>query len=168
LKPISSFPDGLLGTRSDTEQRLLEVGIICTQWSYLEYLLANAIWWLLTLDKSTSTIVTGGLDINSRISMALGLAKHLDKSQELTSLLENTKKDLSGAKKLIVRRNRAVHDIFSSRPSDSVVMIEMHREKTKRNREPYPLSELMSLRNDLTDLTKRLIVIFEKIGINVD
>jgi hypothetical protein len=44
-----------------------EIGLLCTQWAYLEWLLEQTIWWLLDLTDTPNDArpLTGGLSIEN-------------------------------------------------------------------------------------------------------
>jgi hypothetical protein len=51
----------------DVAAHLMEVGLLCSQWAYLEWLLERAIWWFLDLRKTPTDgqTVTAGLSIDA-------------------------------------------------------------------------------------------------------
>ena len=58
--------------------RNTQIGNICMQFSVLELFLANAIWSFLGLNDEVGLIVTGNLDVEARVNMAVALSLKLD------------------------------------------------------------------------------------------
>lgn len=144
--------------------RLISVGNICTQWAYLEYLVANTIWWLLKVDRPTGMILTGGLDMIPRINMAINLARHLKADRRILEALEATRKAVQGG--LADRRNIAVHGVFSSRDGSPIVTVEVHRGKGDRKRTPLPDEELSNIGKDISSTIDGLLASMKPLGIN--
>ena len=144
--------------------RLMSVGNISTQWAYLEYLVANTIWWLLKVDKPTGMILTGGLDMIPRINMAINLARHLKADRRILEALEVTRKSIQGG--LADRRNIAVHGVFSSSDGSPIVTVEVHRGKGDRKRIPLSDEELIKTGKDISSTIDVLLAAMKPLGIN--
>ena len=151
----------------NVEERASLVGHICFQWSYLEYLISNAVWNLLKLDKPTGMIVTGRMDLRGMVKLASELAMHLDAPSELVEELTRFKKKLEEKDGIAARRNRIVHGVLSSREGDPNVMSELHRTKRFREREPVTVDFLKSTHEDIVAEMRSLVGVWEQVGINV-
>jgi len=124
----------------------------------LEYLYALAIWQLLHLDSETGKIVTGGTDMQPRIKLALGLAKHLNAPRSVIKALEGAR-DAIRVEKLDERRNKAVHGVrFQGEESDSeAILIEVHRGAGGRMRHEQTNTELVAIGKELKAIHDQLL-----------
>lgn len=109
--------------------RNLQIGNICFQWAHLEYLLSITIGILLRVEPKTSQIISSGLDILPRTNMALALAHHLTAPRSLVDGLKAVRRDLQDGKKLLERRNRAVHGHRQLHPSPDREIFNVYRGK---------------------------------------
>lgn len=141
------------------DKRLAYIGNICTQWAGLEYKVAHCIWYLLSLDAETGKIVTGGLDMQPRLNMAINLARHLGGPKPLLDQLIATRSAVQD--KLDTRRNRAVHGVQFWYPDDGVMSVEVHRGKGGRDRQPVSDDELYDLGNEIHAVGKALFEIID-------
>lgn len=153
--------------RPEPLERLVQVGVICTNWAYLEYLLANAIWWLCDVEPAKGKIMTGKINIQSLIDKAIALCES-DEHKDLYKSFVEVSHALRDGKNLIERRNTAIHGVFSSSPNYLGVMVERHKKADTRDRKLYPITELFSIGDELYNINKRLIEAFLLRGINVD
>jgi hypothetical protein len=99
----------------------MEVGLLCSQWAYLEWMLEIAIWWFSNLlDKSDDErlIATGGKPIS-----VLAREVHNIAHQKLISAseLEALKDAATRIEEIIDERNLAVHGVRSLLPDETVV-----------------------------------------------
>jgi hypothetical protein len=132
----------------ELQHRLACVGRVCIEWATLEYHLANAIWFLVDLDKPTGRIVTGGLDMLPRLNMAINLARHKRADKLLISALVDAREAIQGG--LDTRRNRAVHGLQFT--DGGVYTVEVHRGKGGRDRQDLTTAELESLGEEIHQL----------------
>jgi len=142
---------------------LLAVGNICTQWAFLEYQLAIAIWSLLGLDEETGKIVTGGLDIMPRATMILSLTHGKKGDQTLSRAATKVLKELRGG--LVTRRNEAVHGVYSSQRDGSEPMVEVHRGKGGRNPKPIGPDDLERLAQEISQSAQIMTAALDKLKI---
>lgn len=148
----------------DMNSYLLQQGNVCTQWSYVEYLLSNAIWYMLNINRSAGVIVTGNLEITVKAKMAHDLSKELCLDEGLIDVLNKARKDID---RISPSRNRIVHGVFSSSPNVSIPKIEVHRGKEKGVRKDITVNEMLEVGNKISVVSKYLRKEFEKIGINI-
>jgi hypothetical protein len=106
------------------------IGLVCGEWSTLEYNLSIVIWRLLGLDPDTGKIVTGGLDLLPRVNMAINLARHVKQNRATIAALERARKTVQDG--LDARRNQAVHGVHFAE-DDGSTTVEVHRGKGGRN-----------------------------------
>jgi hypothetical protein len=133
------------------KNRNLTIGSICFQWSHLEYLLSQTIWSLLRIDEDTGKILTGGLDIQPRVNMAIALARHLNAPRGLVTALVEVRTALN--KDLVYRRNRAIHGHRRPDPNEPASeLVEVHRGKGDRTRHPQTNDDLVKIVDDTNDL----------------
>lgn len=131
--------------QDELEARVYLIGYICLQWSYLEYLLAIAIWHALKLTPETGQIVTGGLDIKPRSLMAYRLAQKVKMPKALTGKLGRA----SEAVTLIQGdRNLAVHGIYGLHASGKVTA-EVHRGKYRGSAQEMSADRLFQTCNEI-------------------
>ena len=136
--------------------RNVQIGNICFQWAYLEYLIALTIWSLLHIDPDTGKIVTGGLDIRPRLNMAINLARELQAPKGAIDALLLTREALD--KGLDQRRNTAVHGHRIAHPNDPAAeLVEVHRGKGARKRRPQTNADLTQLGKDIKQLADDLL-----------
>lgn len=139
---------GLKITQRFQSLRDAQIGHICRQWAGLEYVLALTISSLLRLDKDTSFIVTNGLDILPRASMAHRLAVHLKAPPPAIKALREVRDALRGG--LLERRNEAVHGHRQPNPNDfSTDYVTMYRGKGAGVRRAQNHEELIQLGLDI-------------------
>lgn len=141
--------------------RNIQIGDICSQWAHLEYILANAIWALLGLDKATGLIVTGGLNIENRVGTAVALAEKMGQPTAVTDALKHVRKELQ-ASKIIQRRNLAVHGHRFPHPErEDAELVEIHRGKDAGQAITRADSELRELGKDIANLHKTLMSVLQ-------
>lgn len=138
------------------QYRLIFIGNVCTQWSFLEYQFALAIWGMLGVDDRLGKIITGGLDILPRATMAINICRHLNFDRDLEQVLVEARKTIQSD--LQDRRNKVVHGVgFSSKNAEGgIVEIEMHRGKGSWRREILPESEIGSLGDEISQLAMKV------------
>jgi hypothetical protein len=145
--------------------RLVQIGNICQQWSFLEYLYALTIWQLLGIDQETGKFVTGGTDIQPRMKLAVNLSKHLNAPKRLTKALEMARDSLRDAK-LDERRNKAIHGVrFIGARSEAASLIEVHRGRGGRIRHEQKDAELAAIGKDLNVISSQLLSELTAVGI---
>jgi len=149
----------------DQNRYFMLTGAICSLWSYLEYLLSNIIWSLLSLDKEIGNIITGGRDILPKINMAIALANHLDADRELRRALVDVRKQLQSG--LQDERNAAVHGVYSSNETAIRPRRETHRGKGSGQAKDVDVTELEAVVRDIKKAIDTLLPSCERLGINV-
>lgn len=142
--------------------RLVQIGNICNQWSYLEYLFSNVIWWLLKIDRETGMIVTGGMDILPRANMAINLAKHLKADSKLINALSEARKSIQND--LGDKRNTAVHGVYFRTPNDET-KVEMHRGKGAFEKQDFSNEQLRDVGRNIQAVHKKLVPVLLSLGI---
>ena len=132
-----------------------EVGLLSTQWAYLEWLLEVAIWWFVGLLNAPDD----GRTLTGTISIG-GLAR---KARDLAPRRLSTKADLdamaaiaSRIEAVIDERNLAVHGVRSLQP-DNTVLAAVARGKYKSKPEALPLIRIQSLNAEVA----RIIAVIE-------
>jgi len=139
--------------------RLREIGAICAQWSYLEYLLLRTMQKLLEIGDETAIILFGGLDIRPRMAMTIELAAHYKAPKRLRDAIVDTRAAVEGG--LLKQRNRAIHGV-QFLYSDATMQVEMHRGKDRKRRE-MSLAELRKLTDDIFELGSKLSVVINAV-----
>lgn len=138
--------------RAAQDERLLRIGAVCAQWSYLEYVILRTMRKLLDLEEETAKILFGGLDIRPRIAMAIELARHLKAPTVVIETLVTTRAAVDGG--LLKRRNRAIHGV-QFLYSDGDLFVEVHRGKDRARRE-LSVTELQSLACEILQVSTNL------------
>ena len=120
-----------------------EVGLLCTQWAYLEWLLEIAIWWFVGLLNAPADgrVLTGSFGIDALARKARDLA-HRKLSTEAD--LEKIKNVARRVAEIIDDRNLATHGVRSLQPDDTVLAA-IARGKYKHEPQKVPLIRLQSL-----------------------
>lgn len=133
---------------------LYYVGLLCTQWAYLERLLELAHWWLLGLlnKPKEGRIITGSLSIEMLAKRVRDLG-HLKTNDEVVlSTFKNVAKRIDA---IIDERNMAVHGVRVV-DSDSSIRAEVARGKFKNNPQPISASGLRDLNNEVKSIISSL------------
>jgi hypothetical protein len=120
---------------SDVREHLQEVGLVCTQWAYVEWLLELTHWWLLDLLNASkeARLITSNLSIDRMASRVAGLS-HLPISDvEDRARLAAVETRI---KAVVDERNLAVHGIRSWHPECGVTG-SVARGKYKTSRRTY-------------------------------
>ena len=132
-----------------------EVGLLCTQWAYLEWMLEIAIWWFLDLlDKSDEERITatGGKPISVLAREAANIAHRKLTSAQLDAMKEVAKRIEAS----LDERNLAVHGVRQLMPDETVVA-RVTRGKYKGTLQRLPLVRLASLNAEVG----RIIAVIE-------
>jgi hypothetical protein len=142
----------------DTSRRLdlavehnMEVGLLCSQWAYLEWMLEIAIWWfgdLLDKSEEERLTATGGKPIS-----VLARETHNIAHQKLISAneLEALKDAASRIENIVDERNLAVHGVRSLLPDETVVA-RVTRGTYKGTLQSLPLIRLRSLNAEIASI----------------
>jgi hypothetical protein len=137
--------------RAKHDERMMWIGWVCNQWSYLEYIIFCAIRKMLKLDLETAKIVLGGLDIRPRVAMATELAQK-QRRPAVKKALSDIGKALDNG--LLKRRNRAIHGIQFIYETGEM-HVEIHRGRD-RGRRPLTSDDLGRLSGEIEALTRDL------------
>ena len=144
------------------------LGVICFQWSYLEYLIANAVWYAMGTGKRQGMIVTGSMNLNGLMALAIDLLSEREDCEPIIDELRRLRRALGGEEGLQFRRNLLVHGVYSSREGDATVMIELHRKQRLREKTPVTLQYFEETLRMLSNEIDSLVPIWQQAGINVD
>lgn len=132
----------------DVHDHLLEVGMICTGWAYLEFLLECAVWWLIGLhnNKRDGRIFTSGLSLETMARKAADL-KHLKIScANDRKAIEDIRDRISA---IVQERNLAVHGLRAADPDGGEVTAEVSRGTYKSQPQKLSLVRLRSLNAEI-------------------
>jgi hypothetical protein len=131
------------------------VGLLCTQWAYLEWLLEIAIWWFVGLLNAPGDgrVLTGSFGIATLGRKACDLAHRKFSNQaDLDKLAEVAKRVAD----VMDERNLAIHGVRSLQPDDTVLAA-VARGKYKHEPQKLPLIRLQSLNDEVA----RIIAVIE-------
>jgi hypothetical protein len=140
-----------------------EVGLLCTQWAYLEWLLELALWWLLGLlnQPREGRILTGGLSIDT-------LARRVSELSSLRIGDANQRATLGRVRVRITdvldERNLAIHGVRSLQPDDSVLAA-VSRGKYKNEPQRMSLIRLRSLNSEVARILAELEPLLFTLGV---
>lgn len=135
--------------------RNLQIGNICIQWSHLEFLAAIAIWSMLRIDEKTGKIITGGLDLLPRLKMAHQLAVHLNAPMQARNSFKAAKQAVQH--RLLDRRNLVIHGHrLSEKGNPWVETFEVHRGKNSGTKQPLSNSDIAQIGKDIAAVHKAL------------
>jgi hypothetical protein len=133
-----------------------EVGLLCSQWAYLEWLVEIAIWWCSDLlDKSCEDreTATAGKPLSVLARQAGNIAhRKLTSESELAAMKGAAKR----IEECIDERNLAVHGVREVMP-DETVLARVTRGKYKGALQRLPLVRLKSLNHEVA----RIIAVIE-------
>lgn len=127
---------------------LREVGLICSQWAHLEWMLEVTNWWVLGfLDKPTEgRIITASLGIELMARRAYDLCHLKQVKPEEKSLLESVKNRIAA---IVDERNLAVHGVRQLDLSTNTVFGHVGRGNYKNTPQKLPLIRLASLNDEI-------------------
>jgi hypothetical protein len=133
-----------------------QVGLLCTQWAYLEWMLEIAIWWFSDLlDKTNEERITetGGKPISVLAREAGNIAhRKLTSASELDAMKEVAKR----VEECLDERNLAIHGVRQAMPNETV-LVRVTRGKYKGTLQHLPLIRLRSLNDEVA----RIIAVIE-------
>lgn len=151
--------------RDETSEHLQEVGLVCTQWAYLEWMLEISIWWFLGFldsgDPTDGLTLTGTLNCESLARKASQLSHR--------KLVEAGERDLlvrvlSRVSKIVEERNLVVHGRRSVSP-DEIVTATVSRGPAKNQTRPMPLTRIRSLNLEIGLIINELEPLLAKHGV---
>lgn len=131
--------------REETLEHLQEVGLLCTHWAYLEWMLEISVWWFLgclnTGDPADGQVITGNLNCESLARKAFQLSHRM--------LSEPSERDVFNEVRCRVRavveeRNLVVHGRRAVSP-DELITATVSRGTVKYKPQPLPLMRIRSL-----------------------
>jgi hypothetical protein len=135
-----------------------QIGFLCTQWAYLEWMLEVAIWWFSDLlDKSDEERLTetGGKPISVLAREASNIAhRKLTSKSDLDAMKEIAKR----VEESLAERNLAIHGVHTLTP-DEAVLARVTRGKYKGTLQHLSLIRLRSLNEEV----ERIIAVMESL-----
>ncbi len=142
---------------SDMNAHLQQVGLLCSQWAYLEWMVEIAIWWFSDLldasdDKRTAETGSKPMSILAREMRNIAYQKLLSPSE-----LDAMKDAATRIESIIDERNLAVHGIRQLLPDETVVVPRVARGKYKGRLQRLPMIRLRSLNAEVA----RIIAVIE-------
>lgn len=135
----------------EVRDHLLEVGMVCSGWSYLEFLLEATIWWLIGLPnrKVEGRVITSSLSLETLARKICDL-QHLKISDIADrKTLEKTRDRISA---IVDERNLAVHGIRSADPAGDTITAEVTRGNYKSKPQKLSLIRLRSLNAEIISI----------------
>ena len=150
----------MAGTPSSYVIRMASIGNVCAQWAGLEYQISHIIWLMLDLRHEVGKIMTGGLDMQPRLNVAILLARQLGAPRYIERELARIRKEIQDG--LDMQRNRAVHGISFESPDPNSLRVEVHRGKGTKTPIELPNKELNKLGDDLHGLANAAHQIFDR------
>ena len=135
----------------EVRDHLIEVGMVCTQWAYLEFLFEATIWWLLGIpnQKYEGRIITAGLSLEILVRKAADLS-HLKVANDADL---KTIQSIRGRISAIVdERNLAVHGLRSYDPENEITRAEVSRGYYKSKPQKISLIRLRSLNSEILSI----------------
>jgi hypothetical protein len=148
------------------KQHLLEVGLVCTQWAYLEWLFEVTQWWILNLlDHPTEgRLLTGGLNLET-------LSRRVCDLSHLTIKDEADRAELQKLKDRVIaikdERDLAVHGVRSIKPGHDVTGTVARGTYKAKPQELSPI-RLSSLNRELTAIIKAMTALVVRLRILED
>jgi hypothetical protein len=134
----------------DVEAHLRDIGLLCVQWPYLEWLLEVTVWWLLGLidGSNDGREITGGFGAEALARKAAKLAhrKVTDPAE-----LDAIKEVAARVKDTVDERHLAVHGVREVRPDESV-FASVARGKLKNRPQPMPMERLQKLNIEVMEM----------------
>lgn len=137
------------------------IGGVCGQWAALEFILANIIWKMLSVDKSVGRILTGGLDMLPRLRMAINLGRELKVPKPVLAALIEARSTVQDH--LIDKRNLVVHGMAWDFENDPNVYFESHRQGDRKPR-AMSLDDVRQLETDINAVSLKVALACHECG----
>jgi hypothetical protein len=148
----------------DMNAHLQQVGLLCSQWAYLEWMLEIAIWWFSDLlDKSDGERLT---ETGGKAISILAREAHNIAHRKLTSAVElDALKDVARRiENIIDERNLAIHGVRKLLPDEPIVA-RVTRGKYKGTFQDLPMIRLQSLNDEVARIIAVIEPILQKHGV---
>jgi hypothetical protein len=144
-------------------QHLREVGLVCSQWAYLEWLYEVLLFWLIGLHgrRSEGLIATGAPNLETASKRVCELA-HLRITDSADVTLLKSARDRISA--VVDERNLAVHGVRSALSPEKVTG-QVARGPYKNKPQDLPLIRLASLNVELKSITDSVNPLLVRLGI---
>jgi hypothetical protein len=151
---IESFAMSNYTNDSDVRDHMYQVGLVCTQYAYLEWLFEVTLWWILgLLDHPTEgRLLTGSLNLETASNRACELSHLRIAEKEDRDKLQAIQKR---AVAIVDERNLAVHGVRSLEP-DNTVIARVARGKLKNLPQKLSLIRLNSLNAEVASIIREL------------
>lgn len=135
------------------EQHILEVGLVCSQWAHLEWLMELTLWWILGLfDKRTEgRILTGQWSLDTTARKVCSLMHLRITDREDLDFIASIKRRIDD---IVPKRNLAVHGVRQLDPETETVAAEVSRGHYKNTPQPLSLIRLASLNDELNRIIR--------------
>jgi hypothetical protein len=142
---------------SDTEQdrdikvHLLSVGLVCSHWSYLEYLYELTLWWLLGLlnDETAGRVITGGQSLENLARCCKELSRLRITDPTDRQILEDAYNRLLA---IVDERNLAVHGVRSAEETGPLVTGVVSKGKYKSKPQNLSFIRLNTLNTEIVNI----------------
>jgi hypothetical protein len=150
----------------DFRQHLTDVGLVCTQWAYLEFLFEITFWWLLGLLNSPKDgrLITGSLNLETLSKRVCELSHLRVQEQEDRKLFESLRDRIG---QITEERNLAVHGVRSLLP-DTTVTATVARGRYKNIPQSISLIRSASLNKELGAIIEALQPLLIRLGVLED
>src|SRR5215469_61873 len=128
---------------------LLEVGVVCSGWTHLEFLYEAALWWLIGLRKVEGRVLTSGLSLENLARKVCDLQHLKIADARDCETLEKLRDRISA---IVDERNLAVHAIRSADPEGDTITAELSRGRYKSKQQNLSLVRLRSLNVEIMSI----------------
>jgi hypothetical protein len=147
----------------DVREHLMEVGLVCAQWAYLELLFEITFWWFIGLlnREKEGRVITGGLNLETTAKRVCELSHLKIKAEQDRNLLESIKDRIL---KIVDERNLAVHGRRKLMPDGTLTGL-VTRGNYKRVDQSLPLIRLRNLNVEIAAIIDELEPLLCRLGI---
>jgi hypothetical protein len=136
LTPDALTPDMIMN---------LQIGHMCSKWSFLEYSLETIIWWELNIDPWNGRAITGTLNINRRVDLAHDLLNLRSFDYDQWVILGTVEKHIN---RMEEERNLGVHGTRFSKENQTYGVIS--RGKMRYDPQQISFNRLRNLTDAIT------------------
>lgn len=141
---------------------LASIGHVCLRWALLEMTVLAVIAALEDVPTDKASLLYGGQNILPRFDTAIRLAAYHKAPNRIITELKSVKKLI--ATDVGERRNQAVHGAHADAQVLDAVKLTMTRWSEPKRTQTVSLEDFIKIAEDIWELEKRTVGVFEKIG----
>ncbi|EPJ53725.1 MAG: hypothetical protein OFPI_09270 [Osedax symbiont Rs2] len=138
-------------------------GTIYAQYVYFDYLVSSVIWHLLKVNKDLGMMVTGNLDIQPKIDMALDIAIYKKELREIQTKLTLFKHSTIDSEGIFSKRNQIVQGM----PSFLALDLEEVSDNVPAKRTELSLEYYEKVHDEICEINHDIVMLMQDCNISV-